>query len=139
MEICLAASRQQIQDCFAVMQHLRPQFEVDQFVEQVSQQMQQGYHLAFVSLNNQVVGAAGFVIGTKLAWGKHLYVDDLVTDPQVRSSGVGKALLDWLADFAMQHGCQQLHLDSGVQRFAAHKFYLREGMSIASHHFSKPL
>jgi len=30
----------------------------------------------------------------------------------------------------------QLHLDSGVQRYMAHKFYLREGFIIASHHFS---
>lgn len=139
MEINLAVSQQHIHDCFPVMQHLRPHFEMGTFTQQVNQQMQQGYQLVFASLNNQVVGVAGFVIGTKLAWGKHLYVDDLVIDPQVRSSGVGKALLDWMTDYALTQGCEQLHLDSGVQRFAAHKFYLREGMNIASHHFSKSL
>jgi hypothetical protein len=32
-------------------------------------------------------------------------------------------------------GCGELHLDSGVQRFAAHRFYLRERMEIMAHHF----
>jgi len=37
---------------------------------------------------------------------------------------------------AHERGCGQVHLDSGVQRFAAHRFYLRNGFDIASHHFS---
>jgi len=33
----------------------------------------------------------------------------------------------------------QLHLDSGVQRFSAHRFYLSKRMEISSHHFSLKL
>jgi hypothetical protein len=41
-------------------------------------------------------------------------------------------------------GCEQMHLDSGIQRTEAHRFYQREGMTMASLHFvekiaSKPL
>ncbi|MFQ3219905.1 MAG: hypothetical protein ACI96W_002272, partial [Paraglaciecola sp.] len=36
---------------------------------------------------------AGFVIASKLAWGKHLYVDDLVTAPLRRFTGVGSQML----------------------------------------------
>jgi GNAT superfamily N-acetyltransferase len=70
------------------------------------------------------------------AWGKHMYVDDLVTAERHRSTGAGARMMDWLKSYARAHGCRQLHLDSGVQRFGAHRFYLREGFNIGSHHFS---
>jgi coproporphyrinogen III oxidase len=36
-------------------------------------------------------------------------------------------------------GGGELHLDSGVQRFDAHRFYLRHRMAIVGHHFALPL
>jgi hypothetical protein len=33
-------------------------------------------------------------------------------------------------------GCGELHLDSGVQRFGAHRVYLKNGFDITSHHFA---
>ncbi|MGC8539131.1 MAG: GNAT family N-acetyltransferase [Phycisphaerae bacterium] len=78
---------------------------------------------------------AGYRISESLSRGYHLYVDDLVTAEQVRSQGLGKLLLQWLIAEARREKCQHLVLDSGVQRFAAHRFYLRHGMSITAHHF----
>ena len=65
-----------------------------------------------------------------------MYIEDLVTDSERRSSGLGRVMMDWLKGHAREHGCAQVHLDSGIQRFPAHRFYLREGFNIASHHFS---
>lgn len=43
---------------------------------------------------------------------------------------------EFLACVRRQHGeGYELHLDSGVQRYGAHRFYLRHGMDITSHHF----
>ena len=44
-------------------------------------------------------------------------------------------MLAWLIQQAAEEGCAALHLDSGVQRKDAHRFYLREGMTLASYHF----
>ncbi|EKF9488631.1 hypothetical protein O1C12_003495 [Vibrio cholerae] len=63
-------------------------------------------------------------------------MDDLVTNSEVRSKGVGKLLIDWFKSYAIEEGCGQIHLDSSVQRFLVHKFYLREGFIIGCHHFS---
>jgi GNAT superfamily N-acetyltransferase len=71
--------------------------------------------------------------------GKILYVDDLNTDEQYRSKGFGKILLDWLKAEARTQGCGHLHLDSGVQREQAHRFYFREGLTINCHHFHMTL
>ncbi len=56
-----------------------------------------------------------------------------------RSKGYGDELFAWLVAHAKANGCDQLHLDSGVQRFAAHRFYLRLRMSMTSHHFALDL
>lgn len=133
--ITLAKTDKEIQDCYPVMVQLRPHITADHFIHQVKEQMQSGFQLACV-VDSHVVAVAGFRIGLKLAWGKHLYIDDLVTDESVRSNGYGKQLFDWLIDYASKCECQQLHLDSGVQRFAAHKFYLNNDMTISSHHFT---
>ncbi len=45
-------------------------------------------------------------------------------------------MIAWLQLHARELGCELLHLDSGVQRHAAHRFDLRERFDIASHHFS---
>ena len=65
-----------------------------------------------------------------------MYVDDLVTSTEHQSKGAGQFALQWLKNYAREQGCQQLHLDSGVLRFNAHKFYLRNGFNINSHHFA---
>ncbi len=136
MEVKLATSDEQIEAVCPVMLELRPQYDEQSLKQRIKLQQQQGYQLAYVEDNGNVLSAAGFVIGEKLAWGRHIYVDDLVTAAAHRSTGAGKLLMDWLKDFGRQQGCGQLHLDSGVQRFRAHRFYLREGFNINSHHFA---
>lgn len=68
-----------------------------------------------------------------------LYLDDLVTDENVRSQGVGRRMLDWCEAEARALGCGYLVLDSGTWRTAAHKLYLQYGFVISSFHFTKPL
>jgi GNAT superfamily N-acetyltransferase len=94
-----------------------------------------GYKLAYV-WDGEVKAVAGFRISECLAWGKFLYVDDLVSKSSDRSKGYGGALFDWLVKHAKENGCAAFHLDSGVQRFAAHRFYLNKRMIIEAHHFA---
>jgi GNAT superfamily N-acetyltransferase len=136
--IQLAISVAEIEQCFPVMSQLRSHLSADDFVQQVQAQMETGYQLAYIH-DAQVIGVAGFEISTNLAWGKYLYLADLVVDDQMRSQGYGEALFTWLIKYAQKHDCQEFHLDSGVQRFAAHRFYLRHKMNISSHHFSLKL
>ncbi len=138
--ICLAETEQQIRRCFPVMAELRPHVLEREFVERVRlQQRESGYQLAFVEESGAVRAVAGFRIAEFLAWGRILYVDDLVTAAAERSRGHGQALFHWLVLRAKANGCAQLHLDSGVQRFDAHRFYLRQRMSLTSHHFALEL
>jgi GNAT superfamily N-acetyltransferase len=139
MLIALASTDAKISRCFPVMQWLRPHLEAAEFVERVQRQLQEGYQLAYLEDGGKIRSVAGFRIQEMLAWGKILYVDDLVTSDTDRSRGYGGQLFDWLVEHARANGCKELHLDSGVQRFAAHRFYLRRRMDISSHHFSLKL
>lgn len=138
-DISLAVSRQEIDTCFHVMAQLRTHLTKSQFVEQVIRQQQQGYQLARLLDGAEIKALAGFRITEGLHHGKFMYVDDLVTDESQRSMGYGKFLLDWLIKLARNNNCQFLDLDSGVQRFDAHRFYLNNRMNIVSHHFSLKL
>src|SRR5262245_718103 len=79
-----------------VLLELRNTFTRESLIAQVLEQRRQGYQIAFAEVDGVVVGVAGFVIGTKLAWDKHIYVDDLVTSERCRSTGVGERLIEWL-------------------------------------------
>ncbi len=125
---------------FPVLVQLRPHLTLGTFLAQARRQRDaHGWCFATVEADARVLACAGYRIGEWLAWGKTLYVDDLVTDEAARSEGHGDRLFDWLVARAREAGCAQLHLDSGVQRFAAHRFYLRKRMDITSHHFAVKL
>jgi GNAT superfamily N-acetyltransferase len=137
MKIDIAESDADLERISGVMLQLRPAFGSEAaLLARIKEQMRSGYRIAYVESEGEVLCVAGFVVGTKLAWGKHVYVDDLVTADRHRSKGAGAKMIAWLKDHARELGCEQLHLDSGVQRFDAHRFYLRHGFNIGSHHFS---
>ncbi|HEY9600126.1 MAG TPA: GNAT family N-acetyltransferase [Allocoleopsis sp.] len=138
--IALAQSIEELSLCFPVVQELRTHLTRDEFLVRVQRQQQQcGYQIVFLHTDSIVKSIAGFRLSECLAFGKFLYVDDLVTRAEYRSQGYGETLFDWLIDYAKFHNCNQLHLDSGVQRFDAHRFYLKKRMNISSHHFSMDL
>jgi GNAT superfamily N-acetyltransferase len=136
MEVKLVDSDSGLEKITEVLLQLRNGFDKAGLIAQIKEQQERGYELVYVESDGVVLCVAGFVVGLKLAWGKHIYIDDLVTDERYRSSGAGSHLMDWFKSYALQRGCKQIHLDSGVQNFAAHRFYLRQRFNIASHHFS---
>jgi GNAT superfamily N-acetyltransferase len=134
--ITQAATDADIERCEPVMRELRPHIPAGEFLARIRRQEKDGFRLAFVEDGGAVKAVAGYRIFETLAWGKILYVDDLVTSERERSKGHGDRLINWLVAEARKHGCDQFHLDSAVHRFGAHRFYLRKRMDISCHHFS---
>ncbi len=139
MLVQLAKSDAQILQCFATLSQLRLHLKQETFLEQIHRQQLNGYQLALIEIENRGIAVAGFHISECLAHGRFMYIYDLVVDETVRSQQYGQHLFDWLVEYAKSHGCQQLSLDSGVQRFDAHRFYFRQRMNISSYHFSLSL
>lgn len=135
-KIDIARDEAAIGRCFPVMRELRTHItDEGEFVARVQRQQAEGYLLAYVEADGEIRACAGYRYLEMLFAGKFLYVDDLVTRAADRSLGFGGQLFDWLMHEARAHGCTELQLDSGVQRFDAHRFYLAKRMKISSHHF----
>jgi len=131
----------EIKATYPVMKQLRSLQSEDQYLEAVRRQYENGnYRIAAVVDDAGIAKCvAGYRLTECLCWGKFMYVDDLVTDENARSENYGKQMMDWLVNEAKQNDCKRLHLDSGVQRHSAHRFYLRERMDIIAYHFAMAL
>lgn len=66
-------------------------------------------------------------------------IDALVVTEQLRSQGIGEALVRAAENLARQHGSCMLDLHSGLQRADARRFYERVGLRVIGNHFVKPI
>ena len=121
-----------------VHRQLRPALPAD-YAGAMQRVFAGGARMCVAANGDAVAGVAVYRIYENTWDGLRMYVDDLVTDEAKRSSGVGHALMEHLQGIARRAGCAWYTLDSGTHRAQAHKFYFREGMTIASFHFKKPL
>ena len=136
----IAESDNEILACFQVLKELRPHIEAGSFLTTIRFMQTEGYVLSYIKAEDEVVSVAGFRICLNLAaQGKALYVYDLVTAQEHRSRGYGDQLIESLCELARARDCKIIHLDSGVHRYRAHKFYLNHGFEIRAHHFVRHL
>jgi GNAT superfamily N-acetyltransferase len=128
-----------LDEAVAVLRELRPHLTAASLAAVYAEGHPQGLRFTAAYDGGRCVGVAGWRIVATTANLRKLYVDDLVTTAAHRSTGVGRTLLDALAQRAEAAGCTALDLDSGVQRADAHRFYMREGLTISSFHFARGL
>ena len=137
-KIHLAKTDHDILKCTTVLSALRPQLNSENILPIITGMMSRGYNLIYIMDNDTVVAASGYRFSEHLAWGKAIYIDDLITLTGSRKSGNARLLLDYIFEEAHNHHCAQVHLDSGCipARYDAHRLYLRYGFNITSHHFA---
>ena len=121
------------------IRELRPLKSVEEIIAAIGRQRLAGYRIFVCEREGEILGSAGFRTGENIAWGRFLYVDDLVVDPAARSQGIGRALLAALRAEGERLGCAELHLDTSVARLDAHRFYEREGLEWTSRHYRERL
>jgi GNAT superfamily N-acetyltransferase len=122
-----------------VLQELRPHLTTQLLDQVLREGGRQGLRFTAVFEEDRCVAIAGWRVVANTSAIRKLYVDDLATAEAERSRGHGTALLDALTERGRELGCRLMDLDSGVQRYAAHRFYLRQRMDIGAHHFTRRL
>ncbi|MBS1668077.1 MAG: GNAT family N-acetyltransferase [Bacteroidetes bacterium] len=137
MEIKLAENESDVLKCWDVLLALRPHLQKENFVPSINEMIQEGYQLAFIEEGGKAAAAIGFRYLQFLYNGKHYYIDDLSTLPEYRGKGYAGKLLDYVIAKAKAEGLHCVTLDSGYQRFDAHRLYLKKGFTLNCHHFSK--
>ncbi|PHQ51405.1 GNAT family N-acetyltransferase [Streptomyces cinnamoneus] len=129
-----------ITDLLPVLRELRPHLTEDVFRDVYAEGHGQGLRFTAAYDDDGVCrGAAGWRLVVNTSTLRSVYVDDLVTAAAARSTGVGRELLGHLEQRARDLGCHWFTLDSATHRTDAHRFYLRERMSITAFHFMKDL
>jgi GNAT superfamily N-acetyltransferase len=112
-----------VRAAFAVMAELRSHLTEARFLELLGAMGPQGYRLFALREAGRPVALAGVLVSTNLAFGRYLWVDDLVTTEAARSQGYGRRLLEHVEQVARAAGCALVALASGLQRTEAHRFY----------------
>ena len=131
-----ADTDEQIAATFDVMRQLRPHLERDEYVPLMRRLMaSDGLKLLVLADAGIVRAVAAYRFMNMLYCGRLLYIDDLVSDEQVRSKGYGAQLIARLKEEARAHGCSEVQLISRVIREHAHRFYFRQGFGIECFHF----
>lgn len=80
--------------------------------------------------DGDLVAVAGVSIQRVLHHERHLWVHDFVVDEPRRGEGLGRALLDRLADWARERDCANLALACAADNDAARAFYRAEGLTV---------
>jgi ribosomal protein S18 acetylase RimI-like enzyme len=97
------------------------------------------YQLLGAFAGADLVGICGAWIATKMWCGRYLEIDNLVVDPERRSSGAGTRLIEHLVELGRSMDCRIIVLDSYTGNHASHRLYHRLGFEIWGFHFIKPI
>lgn len=140
MTTAFAETDDEINACYDVMSELRPHITRAEFLPRVRRQMSDfGFRIVYVKDEGEVKAVAGIRVSEWLHGGRYLEIDDLVAKDGDRSKGYGGQLFDRIVELARGENCRHVRLLSGVQRFDAHRFYLRKRMNIEAHYFTLDL
>ncbi|HZX00685.1 MAG TPA: GNAT family N-acetyltransferase [Bacilli bacterium] len=90
--------------------------------------------LLVAELEGRVVGAFHLTIIQYVAYrgGRVAQIENVIVDPDLRSQGIGEAMMRWAIDEARRRGCLRVQLTTNKVRRRAHQFYERLGF-VASH------
>lgn len=126
--------------------HLAGQLGYPNSVEEVTQRfneiMNDPNYALFVAKTDRVLGYIQINHEPKtLLIGPRADIAALIVDENSRSQGVGKALVAKAEEWARENGVPLVRVRSNTKREAAHRFYQREGYTLAktSHMFTKQL
>ena len=75
----------------------------------------------------QIAGWIGVYMFRAVELDHFAEISGLIVDQQIRSLGIGKALLDVAEQWARSYGCNSILVQSNVTREHAHGFYTRNG------------
>jgi ribosomal protein S18 acetylase RimI-like enzyme len=117
----------ELKEAYTVLRHLRIGLTPDEFRSLYADaHKQSGYTILGLMEKGRCVAVMGFRLLADFVHGRHLYVDDLVVLPELRSKGLGAACLAHAERIARERGLDSIRLCTGVDNEAGRRFYERE-------------
>ena len=130
----------QFRDVYPLVQQLNPEIDEELFIERLAAMLDEGsYRCIAAYRDEQLVGIAGFWIGTQLWCGKYVEPDNVVVDQALRGSGIGGLLMAWIEAEGNRLGCEVMKLEAYAQRTRTRELYRRAGFEEPGIVMIKPL
>ncbi len=133
-------SEEQLDAACKLLTQMYPERSQAMVKQEVQQMLSEGgWRVMGIFEDNQCVATLLVHVGHRLYSGKFIRMDSMVIDENLRSRGLGKKIFDWVQAEGKRLNCQKLLLDSYVENYDGHRFFLREGMAIRGYHINKAL
>ena len=127
----------EIPSILPLIQQLNPSMTKRLFAARLKEMLPLGYRVVAAFMGDDMVGISGFWMRTRFWCGKQIDIDNFVVRKDLRGSGVGQTLLEWLEARALKEKCELMVLDTYVSYFMAHRFYFRNGFTNTGYHMTK--
>ena len=117
------------------------EYQVDEEIlrARFEEMFDQNYECFGVYLDEKLVGVFGLWFMTRHYCGKSCEVDHVYINSELQNAGIGKKLFNFIFHYAKERGCETSELNSYVQNFRSHKFYMNLDYVIKGYHFLKKL
>ena len=99
----------------------------------------QNYECFGMFFEEELVGVFGLWFMTRHYAGRSCEQDHIFLKEEFRDQGFGKQLFAFIDSYSRSRGCETLELNSYVENYRSHKFYLNLGFVIKGYHFLKNL
>lgn len=107
--------------------------------ERLLEMFDQNYECFGIYTSGKLIGVFGLWFMTRHYAGRSCEVDHIYIEDELQGKGVGQELLRFIAEYATSKNCETLELNSYVENFRSHKFYMNLGYVIRGYHFLKKL
>lgn len=118
--------------------HSKPPNE-DILKQRLLEMFDQNYECFGIYQKDRLIGVFGLWFMTRHYAGRSCEVDHIYINDEFQESGIGKSLFGFVHEYAESKGCETVELNSYVENFRSHKFFMNRGYVIRGYHFLKKL
>jgi ribosomal protein S18 acetylase RimI-like enzyme len=110
-------------------------FSIDQYRDLLKEMLKGNYRQVVAVDGEHIVGVTGLTIATKIWSGKYMDMDHFVVSRDIRSSGIGKQIMQYVKELSLKEECKILSCDVYSENFEAQRFYMNERFVPRGFHF----
>jgi len=137
MELIL---RENINDILPFVQMLNnDKIPVEILKKRLQDMLRDGYQCLGAYDKEVLIGICGIWVLNKLYVGKHVEPDNVYVVPEFRSSGVGKLMMDWVFNYAVEIGCDASEVNCYIKNEKGVQFWNNQGYKAIGYHMQKVL
>lgn len=137
MELIL---RENINDILPFVQMLNnDKIPVEILKKRLQDMLRDGYQCLGAYDKEALIGICGIWVLNKLYVGKHVEPDNVYVVPEFRSSGVGKLMMDWVFNYAVEIGCDASEVNCYIKNKKGIQFWNNQGYKAIGYHMQKVL